>query len=459
MSHRYRLYPTEAQQGIFWQHCGEARFVYNLALEQFNHWSRSSAAKAPSPNQQFRQLTDLREESWLKEGSSWIQQQALRDFHQAKNSWFRGSHGRPTWRKKDKHEGFGIRDSKVRKTSKQWASVHVPKCGWVRFRLSRALSERVGMARVTVNSASQWHVSFNVKPVPIQRVHTGMAIGIDRGVVNTLTTSGEEFLHAPSAPSRQAERFLRLQRQLSRQTLGSQRRQATKLKLGRLRVKEKDRAKDWVEKTTTNLVKENDIIVLEDLRIKQMTKSARGTVAKPGRRVRQKAGLNRAILRQHWGLFAQRLQDKAGLCGVEVIKVPAPHTSDQCRKCDHQDKENRESQAVFRCLECGHREHADVHSAKSILELGMALRGQKPAPAAGLAVTGRGDLAGAGSLKRQPTILASHRQSGNSLDSPGGGGQLDNYIDTGVHFVPCVDGMPRISAPAKAVASQEPPGV
>jgi IS605 OrfB family transposase len=272
------------------------------------------------------------------------------------------------------------------------------------------------MARVKVNSAGQWHVSFNAEPTPVVRQKTGSAIGIDRGVINTLTTSQEERLHAPSVLTKQTERFLRLQRQLSRQKLGSRRRQQTKLKLGRLRVQERDQAKDWVEKTTTALVKRHDIIVLEDLKIKQMTKSAKGTIAKPGKRVRQKAGLNRAILRQHWGLLAKRLVDKASLCGVEVIKIPAPHTSDRCRKCKYQDRENRESQAIFHCLACGHTEHADIHAAKIILELGITLREHKSAFAAGLAVTGRGDLAAALSMKRQPTYK---EPSGTRRESPG----------------------------------------
>ena len=410
MSHRYRLYPTREQQAILWQHCGEARLVYNLALEQFNYWSRTSNAKAPSANQQFKQLAELRGESWLAEGSSTIQQQALRDFQQATRNWFGGSHGRPTWRKRGRNDGFCIRDSKMRSVGKKWAAVWVPKCGWVRFRLSRGLPGRVGMARVKANSAGQWHVAFSASPVPIQCQVTGSTLGIDRGVANTLASSEEEFWHIPGLSHKQVGRSLRLQRQLSRQTLGSRRRQATKLKLGRLRVKEQDLAKDWAEKTTTQLIQKNDIIVLEDLRIQQMTKSAHGTPAKPGRRVRQKASLNRAIMRQHWGLFARRLEDKANLCGVEVVKVPAPHTSDRCRKCEYQDKGNRESQAVFHCLGCGHREHADVHAAKHILKLGMAQRGRKPAFAAGPAVTGRGDLAVALSLKRQPTL---------QRDSPG----------------------------------------
>jgi putative transposase len=122
-----------------------------------------------------------------------------------------------------------------------------------------------------------------------------------------------------------------------------------------------------------------------------MTASARGTVDAPGRNVRQKAGLNRAILAKGWGGFLLRLEHVAGYHGTEIVKVDPAYTSQTCHACKHIAPESRESQAVFRCVACGHEDHADVNAAKNIL-------------AAGLAVTGRGDLAVGQSAKRQPPM-------------------------------------------------------
>ncbi|WP_338083581.1 transposase [Ferrimicrobium acidiphilum] len=103
----------------------------------------------------------------------------------------------------------------------------------------------------------------------------------------------------------------RLQRKLARQTKGSNRRNATKLAIAKLSAKETDRRKDWIEWTTTNLVRNYDLIALEDLKVKKMTRSAKGTVENPGKNVAQKSGLNRSILEQSWGMFHRRLTDKA----------------------------------------------------------------------------------------------------------------------------------------------------
>jgi putative transposase len=131
--------------------------------------------------------------------------------------------------------------------------------------------------------------------------------------------------------------------------------------------------------------------VVEDLRVRTMTASANGTVDQPGRNVGQKAGLNRAILAKSWGGFLLRLQHAARYHGATIVKVNPAYTSQTCNVCKHIARKSRESQAVFRCVACGHQEHADVNAAKNIL-------------AAGLAVTGRGDLAVGRSTKRQPPV-------------------------------------------------------
>ena len=147
MAHRYRLYPTPEQEEVLTRHCNDTRFIWNLALEQFNHFDRRVAGqRPPSFAERGRQLPEIRRGTWLAEGSSSVQKEALsvqkealRDFERACVSWWRGSHRRPTWRKAGRREGFCIRDVTIRKLSGRWATVQVPKCGAVRFRLSRPL--------------------------------------------------------------------------------------------------------------------------------------------------------------------------------------------------------------------------------------------------------------------------------------------------------------------------------
>jgi putative transposase len=123
------------------------------------------------------------------------------------------------------------------------------------------------------------------------------------------------------------------------------------------------------------------MICVEDLRIKQMTASARGTVASPGRNVAQKSGLNRSVLDSGWGQLLVLVGEKAEEAARQLIAVDARHTSQRCASCSHTDAGNRTSQAEFRCLACGHVDHADLNAAKNILRAGLALRDEREAAA------------------------------------------------------------------------------
>jgi putative transposase len=373
---RFRLYPTPVQEECLRGHCAHARFVWNLALEQAN-WYRPEWGPTPGYVAQSAQLTEARAANgWLAAGSFTVQQQALRDFAQAMKNWWAGTHNRPTWRKKGRHEGFrivAVKSGHLRRLNRRGAEVFVPKVGWLRFRLTRPLPMGAKSYRITLDRAGRWHVAFALKPEPIDRQPTGAMIGIDRGVANTLATSDGQLLHVPVLTPTERARLARLQRRLARRKQGSRRRERAKRALARLRAREADRAKDWIEQTTTSLVRNYDLVAIEDLRVTAMTRSARGTIEAPGRNVAAKSGLNREILARRWGLFARRLCDKATLAGVAVVKVNASNTSRRCHACGHVAAENRKSQAAFGCVACGHVAHADVNAALNILAAGRAV--------------------------------------------------------------------------------------
>jgi IS605 OrfB family transposase len=156
------------------------------------------------------------------------------------------------------------------------------------------------------------------------------------------------------------------------------------------------RRADFCHQTAHVLTSEHGLVVMEDLRVKNMTASAKGTIEQPGSRVRQKAGLNRSILDKSWGRLRTTLEWHGRKNGCEVVPVPAAFTSQTCSACGECHAESRENQADFRCVACGHQDNADVNAAKSIL-------------AAGLAVVARGGQVRplpsgpAGSMKREPS--------------------------------------------------------
>ncbi|MGH3254468.1 MAG: RNA-guided endonuclease InsQ/TnpB family protein [Streptosporangiaceae bacterium] len=394
---RYRLLPTPAQQAVLREHCGHARFTWNLAVEQHQHW-RPGRASAPGYLEQCRQLTAARaEHPWLAAGSQTVQQQALRDFAQARTAFFdpHNPAGRPTWRKADRDEGFRIVGKRgqqwdVRRLSRKTGEVWIPKAGWVRFRWSRPVAPVAKSYRVTMDRAGRWHVAFAVIPEQVPAPGNGGVVGIDRGVAVSAALSTGDLLHVPGLTAPERTRLRRLERRLARARRGSNRRTRVRLAIARLRARQTDRRKDWAEKASTGIARRFDVIRVEDLQIANMTRSARGTRDNPGRNVLAKAGLNREILASGWGLLVRRPQEKAP---GRVEKVNPQYTSQRCSACGHVDGGSRESQARFACTACGFACHADVNAARNI--------------AAGHAVTARGGLRDAGPANREPHLLAS----------------------------------------------------
>ena len=310
---RFRLLPTPEQEEALLAHCRDARYVWNLAVEQQQYWQ--PGRKAPGYVEQAAQLTEARAEyGWLGAGSQTVQQQALRDFAQAMQNFFTGIHHRPTWRKAGVHEGFrqvGLKPRHVERLNRHFGQVWVPKVGWARFRLSRPVPDGVKSYRVTRDRAGRWHVAFAHIPNPISGPGDGSVVGIDRGVAVSAALSTGELLHAPGLTPGEAKRSRVLCQRLARAKRGSHRREKTKRAIAKLKARERDRRKDWVEKTTTDLARRFEVVRVEVLDVRAMTRSARGTVEQPGTRVAQKRGLNRAIRGNGWGQLVARLQHKA----------------------------------------------------------------------------------------------------------------------------------------------------
>ena len=386
---RYRLVPSPGQEAILRDHCGHARFVWNLAVEQHSWW-RPGRAGAPGYLEQSRRLTAARRDSqWLRAGSQMAQQQALRDFAPAMANFAGGTHRRPAWRQAGRDEGFrvvAVKPAQVRRLSRKTGQAWVPRAGWVRFRWSRAVPAAKS-CRVSRDRAGRWHVAFAAIPDPVPAPGTGEVAGVDRGVAVAAALPTGELLRIPRLSPARQRRLRRLQRNLARARPGSNRRARAKRAIARRKARDRDARRDWAEKASTDLARRFDLIRAEDLKIGSMTRSARGTTAEPGRNVTAKAGLNREILASGWGLLARRLEDKAP---GRVEKVNPAFTSQRCPACGQVDPKSRESQAALRRTACGYACNADVNAAPNI--------------AAGHAVTARGRSPLGGRVNREPQL-------------------------------------------------------
>ncbi|WP_312880403.1 RNA-guided endonuclease InsQ/TnpB family protein [Actinokineospora xionganensis] len=240
---------------------------------------------------------------------------------------------------------------------------------------------------ITRDRADRWHVAFPVAPEPVPAPGIGDVVGVDRGVVVSAALSTGELLSAPTLRDTEKARLLRLRRKLARARRGSNRRGKVKTAIARLKARETDRRKDWVEKIGTRPAREFDVIGVEHLKITNMTRSAKGTADAPGRGVRQKAGLNQGVLANGWGQLVTRLEQKAP---GRVVKVDPRYTSQSCSACGAADRKARENEAAFRCRSCGFVANADVNAACDIRN------------AAGHAVAARGGPPLGGPANREP---------------------------------------------------------
>lgn len=368
---RFRLYPTPAQAEVLGQYVGVCRLVYNLALEQrrdFYRQYRRQEGRAISFASQSRELTQLRAEyDWIAAVPSAAQTYALRDLDKAFANFFAGRARYPTPRKRGLADTFRVkgRTSRAVQLNAKWSAVPVPNLGLVKFRRTR---EMIGDVRNVAFShkAGCWFVSFGCDREAEVVGTNVLSVGIDRGVARTLTFSTGEHLQAPALQDLTNRRG-QAQRVLARRQRGSKRYAAQRARVAVLRAKEARIRTAWCHEASTDIARRFGVVAIEALQITNMTASAGGTLAGPGKGVRQKAGLNRSILEQSWGRWADMLEYKLAERGGHLITVPAPFTSQTCASCGVVDAGSRESQAVFLCVACGHTDNADVNAAKEIL--------------------------------------------------------------------------------------------
>ena len=370
--HRARLYPSPEQARTLTRWAGCARLLWNIALDQ-RRWGRGWRL---SKITQCRELTELRAEfDWLAELPAQTAQQVFSELDLAFQRWWKGLAGYPRRKKKGRSAPLlrFPQDVEVRRLNRNWGEVKVRKLGWVRFRWSRSLDGT--LKHVTLfERYGEWHVAFCLeKVVDVAPANNSPAVGVDRGVaVAFMTSDGSTFDQTMWKPTEKT-RLLALEHRKAHQQKGSNRYKQTCRSINRLYRRATNRRHDFAHKTSTTLAKNHGMVAVEALVLKNMTASAKGTVHQPGRSVRQKAGLNRAILDKGWGRTIEHLRYKCPQYGSLLVEVPARNTSLECAVCHHTSRENRPLRAIFKCVACEHADDADRNAAVNILERGIQL--------------------------------------------------------------------------------------
>ena len=371
---RFDLHPTAEQAETLRQFAGVSRLVYNLALSQrrdfWRQYKRVTGQRL-SWASQSREVTDLRREhEWIAAVPRSTLECALRDVDKAFAAFFAGRCRYPTPRQKGRDDAFRFQarcyTGAIRALNGNWSEIQIPRVGWVRFRSTRSVLGRSISATVREGPAG-WSIAVATEIEHIVPSNDAPSIGIDRGVAVSLCLSNGEQMNLPAGTMALARRMRRQERALSRRKRGSRRwsRQRRRVaavyaKIGRVR-------REFHHRAALSIAQRFGVVALENLNVRGMTASAAGTVAEPGRKVRQKSGLNRVILNQGWSAFETILAYKLEERGGRLVKVPAAYSSQTCPTCGVIDAESRKSQAVFSCVSCGHTANADHNAAIEIL--------------------------------------------------------------------------------------------
>jgi len=415
---RYRIYPTLQQAMRLGDWNSKLRFLWNLAHEQ----RLSMLARCRIDRQvitafdQINELTALRSEHpWIADVPRDVQAQLLVELDLAWQRYFTGLAERPRFKKKGRSRASMIEPHpkafRVEGTGRT-GRVVFPKVGAIRAVIHRPLEGKPKRCSI-VRDGDQWFASIVVEreaadPLP----STKPAVAIDRGVVLLLADSDRRTVENPRHGENLKSRIARAQRKVARRKKGSKNQEKARARVRRLQRKVRRQREHTLHAESKWYAKNHGAIFVEALDIKSMTRSARGTIDDPGTNIRQKAGLNRAILDSGWGRFVSMLRYKSEPEGVRVIEVPAHYSSQTCSRCGVVDAASRREQSVFHCTACGYIDNADLNAAQVLLA-----RGQH-ALAVETTATGCGGLAAGRPSKQQLRVARRGTRHEDQLSNP-----------------------------------------
>lgn len=371
-AYKFQLRPKMRHSVAMGRFAGSCRFVWNraLALEKENYEKHKKRLGYYKLAGLLKAWKSESETIFLREVHSQILQQSLKDLDRAYKSFFEKRTDFPKFKKKGAHDSFrypqGFRLDEINNR------IFLPKIGWIRYRQSRKI-EGVPKQVTVSRYAGNWYASIQTEreisePKPISKKE----IGIDLGVARFATFSNGRFFLPIDSYRKIDEKLAKCQRKLAKKVKFSANWLKTKVCLQRIHRKKADIRRDFLHKITTDISKNHAFVVIEDLKVKNMSKSASGTAENPGHNVRAKAKLNKSILDQGWFEFRRMLNYKLAWKGGRLVVISPQFTSQMCSKCGFVDAKNRETQAKFHCRSCGFELNADQNAARNILAAGLA---------------------------------------------------------------------------------------
>ena len=378
-AYKFRLKTNQALSRKLAQFAGCSRLVWNKGLA-FQKERLNSSQSCLSYAGLTKELTQWKKEEglfFLKQVHSQALQQSLKNLSQALKEAFDKTNPKKFPRFKKKGQGDSFRYPQGFKVDNENGRIFLPKIGWVRYFHSQDV---IGEAKnITISKRGKhWFVSIQVEiDRETPRHPSSSVVGGDLGIARFLTLSNQEYYEPISIFKKLKAKLAKLQKKLAKKEKFSNRWRRLKSKITKLHIRIADTRNNYLHKISSELSKNHAIVILEDLKINNMTarsgrvsrpcsiavlsKSASGTVENPGKNVKQKSGLNRAILDQGWGEFIRQLEYKLAWNGGQLIQINPKNTSRKCPKCSYISAENRKTQATFCCQQknCNYTANAD----------------------------------------------------------------------------------------------------
>lgn len=352
---------------------GSCRFVFNqaLALQKENHEAGGKFIGYVAMAKQLTAWRNCAETAWLKDAPVHPLQHALKDLEKAYKNFFEKRADFPRFKRKGQSDSFRYPDPKQIKLDQANSRLFLPKLGWLRYRNSREVLGELRNVTVSLNGG-KWFVSIQTRRDVETPLPQGGAVGIDMGVARFATLSDGTFFAPLNSFKRHEAALRKAQQAMSRKTKFSNNWKQAKARIQRIHARIGNCRRDYLHKTSTAISQNHALVCIEDLQVRNMSRSAAGSTEQPGKNVRAKSGLNKSILDQGWFEFRRQLDYKLAWNGGYLVAVPPRNSSRTCPACGHVSADNRQTQAQFRCLACNFEENADLVGAINILRAGHA---------------------------------------------------------------------------------------